>query len=120
MARLHLGGKRVSAEAVERWKAERGYDQPLFVNSQAGGVGALTETIFFQKSGTPVRRRFRPRRGRARHRRRDRRSPRVSEFYVCALFRYRLCSGHDITGKCVVITRGEGQFRKFFIDVIYI
>ena len=50
MARLHLGGKRVSVEAVERWKAERGYDRPLFVNSGAGGVAVLTETVFFQKS----------------------------------------------------------------------
>ena len=50
MARMQLGVKRVTPEAIEKWKAERGYDKPLFVNAQAGGVGVLTETIFFEKS----------------------------------------------------------------------
>ena len=50
MARMQLGVKRVTAEAIEKWKAERGYDKPLFVNSQAQGTGVLTETIFFTKS----------------------------------------------------------------------
>ena len=50
MARAQLGGKHVTAEAVARWKVERGYDKPLFVNAQAQGVGVLTETIFFTKS----------------------------------------------------------------------
>ncbi len=50
MARMQLGVKRVTPEAIEKWKAERGYDKPLFVNAQANGSGVLTETIFFQKS----------------------------------------------------------------------
>ncbi|WP_319239124.1 ABC transporter permease [uncultured Propionivibrio sp.] len=50
MARMQLGVKRVTAEAIEKWKAERGYDKPLFVNVQAPGVGVVTETIFFTKS----------------------------------------------------------------------
>lgn len=50
MARMHLGEKRVSAEAIEQWKAERGYDRPLLFNPEAGGLASLTETIFFQKS----------------------------------------------------------------------
>ena len=50
MARMQLGGKRVTPEAVAKWKAERGYDKPLFVNSEATGVGVLTETILFTKS----------------------------------------------------------------------
>lgn len=50
MARLHLGVKRVTPEAVENWKAERGYDKPLFLNAEAAGAGKLTETIFFEKS----------------------------------------------------------------------
>ena len=50
MARMQLGVKRVTPEAIEKWKAERGYDKPLFINPQAGGMGALTETIFFEKS----------------------------------------------------------------------
>ncbi len=50
MARMQLGGKRVTAEAVSKWKAERGYDKPLFVNAEAKGAGMFTETILFTKS----------------------------------------------------------------------
>lgn len=50
MAHLALGAKRVTPEAVERWKAEHGYDKPLLVNGQAAGAGRVTDTIFFQKS----------------------------------------------------------------------
>jgi peptide/nickel transport system permease protein len=50
MARMHLGQKRVTPEAIEKWKAEKGYDKPLFVNPQAEGAGKLTRTIFFEKS----------------------------------------------------------------------
>ena len=50
MARLHLGVKRVTPEAIENWKAARGYDRPLFVNAAASGAGKLTETVFFEKS----------------------------------------------------------------------
>jgi peptide/nickel transport system permease protein len=47
MARAQLGGKRVTAEAVERWKAERGFDRPLYVNLQAAGLARLTDTVLF-------------------------------------------------------------------------
>ena len=50
MARMNLGMKRVTPEAVENWKQERGYDKPLLYNSSAQGTGKLTQTIFFQKS----------------------------------------------------------------------
>ncbi|WP_371324950.1 ABC transporter permease [Dechloromonas sp. ZY10] len=50
MARMQLGVKRVTPEAMARWKAERGYDKPLFVNPAASGTGVLSETIFFEKS----------------------------------------------------------------------
>ncbi len=50
MARMNLGMKRVTPEAVESWKRERGYDRPLLYNSSAEGMDALTDTIFFQKS----------------------------------------------------------------------
>ncbi|MEW7982899.1 MAG: ABC transporter permease [gamma proteobacterium symbiont of Phacoides pectinatus] len=50
MARMHLGQKRVSPEAVQAWKAERGYDRPVLYNAAAGGAERLTDTIFFQKS----------------------------------------------------------------------
>ncbi len=50
MARMHLGMKRVTPEAIEKWKVERGYDRPLLYNRQAEGSGSLTDTIFFDKS----------------------------------------------------------------------
>lgn len=50
MARMHLGMKRVTPEAVEAWKRERGYDKPYLYNSAAAGTGQLTDTIFFNKS----------------------------------------------------------------------
>ena len=50
MARMQLGVKRVTPEAVEQWKAERQYDLPLLINTQAEGAGRFTETIFFNKS----------------------------------------------------------------------
>lgn len=50
MARLALGGKRVTPEAIEQWKREKGYDLPLLVNVEESGAKAVTETIFFQKS----------------------------------------------------------------------
>ena len=50
MARMQLGVKRVTPEAIEKWKAERGYDKPLLLNGEASGAAMLTETVFFQKS----------------------------------------------------------------------
>jgi peptide/nickel transport system permease protein len=50
MARLNIGGRRVSAEQVEKWKAERGYDQPLLWNEKAAGTEKLTRTVFWQRS----------------------------------------------------------------------
>jgi len=50
MARLNLGGKRVTQEAIEKWKAERGYDKPLYVNPKEQGARAITETIFWERS----------------------------------------------------------------------
>ncbi|MCF7983049.1 MAG: ABC transporter permease [Thiohalocapsa sp.] len=50
MARMQLGDKRVTQEAIDTWKAEHGYDLPLLLNEEARGLDKLTETIFFQKS----------------------------------------------------------------------
>lgn len=50
MARLAIGGQRASQEAVDRWKAERGYDKPLFYNAASEGAGRYTDTVFYQRS----------------------------------------------------------------------
>ena len=50
MARMQLGVKRVTPEAIQKWKVERGYDKPLLWNSEAPGLNAAVDTIFFEKS----------------------------------------------------------------------
>lgn len=50
MARMHLGVKRVTPEAIIKWKQDRGYDKPLLYNTQASGIDKFTDTILFTKS----------------------------------------------------------------------
>lgn len=50
MARMNIGGKRVTQDAIEKWKVERGYNKPLLWNKQQAGVEKLTKTIFFERS----------------------------------------------------------------------
>ena len=50
MARVQLGDKHMDAKAIEAWKAERGYDKPLFLNDTPSSEGLLTDTIFYDKS----------------------------------------------------------------------
>ncbi len=50
MARVHLGVKRVTPDAIQKWKEERGYDKPLLYNGAAAGAGRFTDTIFYEKS----------------------------------------------------------------------
>ncbi len=50
VARMQLGMKHVTPEAIANWKRERGYDRPLFWNEQSNGVAAVTETLLFVES----------------------------------------------------------------------
>ena len=50
MARIHLGVKRVTPEAIVKWKQDHGYDKPLVYNKVALGSAKLTDTIFFRHS----------------------------------------------------------------------
>lgn len=50
MARMQLGVKHVTPQAITRWKQERGYDKPLLFNDRAQGLHKFTDTIFFAKS----------------------------------------------------------------------
>ena len=52
MAQVQLGIKRVTPEAIEKWKEQRGYNKPLLFNAQAAGMAKLTDTIFVQKSAS--------------------------------------------------------------------
>ncbi len=50
MARAHLGVKRVTPDAIAKWKGERGYDKPLLFNEKLSGIDRISDTIFFEKS----------------------------------------------------------------------
>ncbi len=50
MARLNLGSKRVTTEAIENWKQAHGYDKPLIWNDDVKGTERVTDTIFWQHS----------------------------------------------------------------------
>ena len=50
MARVQLGDKHVTEDAVQEWKAQRGYDKPLLINGEADGAEVFIDTIFFEKS----------------------------------------------------------------------
>jgi hypothetical protein len=50
MARLNIGGKRVTQEQIEKWKAERGYDKPLYWNKAKGQPRSSPKTIFWERS----------------------------------------------------------------------
>lgn len=50
MARAHLGGKHVTNDMIAQWKQSHGYNKPLLFNSEAQGVGHITDTLFVDKS----------------------------------------------------------------------
>jgi peptide/nickel transport system permease protein len=50
MARLNIGGKRVTQEQIDKWKGERGYDRPLYWNAQEEGASKLTRTVLWERS----------------------------------------------------------------------
>ena len=50
MARLAIGGQRISQDAIEKWKVDHGYDKPLFLNTGQQGAAKYTDTIFYQRS----------------------------------------------------------------------
>ena len=50
MARLNLGDRRVTGAQVAQWKAERGYDRPLWLNPDRQGAAQLTDTVFWTRS----------------------------------------------------------------------
>ena len=50
MARLNIGGKRVTQEQILKWKVERGYDKPLYWNATGLGMHKATDTVFWDRS----------------------------------------------------------------------
>ncbi len=54
MAVSQLGEKYVTPEAIQAWKVKNGYDKPLFINGEADGLAAMTDTIFFSLFMQPL------------------------------------------------------------------
>lgn len=50
MARMQLGQKHVTEQAIQNWKHQHGYDLPLLWNQQAEASKKITETIIYKKS----------------------------------------------------------------------
>ncbi len=50
MARAQLGAKQTTPAMITAWKAEKGYDKPLFYNEKALGIEKVTDTLFVQES----------------------------------------------------------------------
>ncbi len=50
MARAQLGAKQVTPQLILSWKEEKGYDKPLFFNSNVEGMKTVTDTLFVQES----------------------------------------------------------------------
>ena len=50
MARLNIGGKRITQDQIEKWKAERGYDKPIYWNAKEQGSAQVTRTVVWERS----------------------------------------------------------------------
>lgn len=50
MARAQLGAKQTTPEMIQAWKVEKGYDKPLFINSEAEGFQKIFDTLFVDQS----------------------------------------------------------------------
>ena len=50
MARMQLGERRLTQTVIDQWKADHGYDRPLFWNPAGHGLARLQDTLFFDNS----------------------------------------------------------------------
>lgn len=50
MARMQLGEKHITQQAIDNWKQEKGYNKALLWNSEAEGLNKVSDTIFTEKS----------------------------------------------------------------------
>ncbi len=50
MARAQLGAKQTTPAMIAAWKAEKGYDKPLFYNAETSGIESVTDTLFVNES----------------------------------------------------------------------
>ena len=50
IARLNIGGKRVTEDAIKKWKIDHGYDKPLWFDAAAAGASKVSHTIFYDRS----------------------------------------------------------------------
>jgi len=50
IARLNIGGKRVTEDAIKKWKVDHGYDKPLWFDAAAAGASKVSHSIFYDRS----------------------------------------------------------------------
>jgi len=50
MARSQLGAKQTTAQMIEAWKVDKGYDKALFYNEKESGLKKFSNTLFVQES----------------------------------------------------------------------
>jgi peptide/nickel transport system permease protein len=50
MARMQLGERRLTPQAIEQWKIEHGYHRPVFWNDAQTGASKVSDTIFFDST----------------------------------------------------------------------
>ena len=50
MARAQLGAKQTTAQMIEAWKVDKGYNKALFYNEKESGLKKLSNTLFVQES----------------------------------------------------------------------
>lgn len=50
VARMHLGVKHTTGDAITTWKQAHGYDLPLYYDVNEQGMDKITHTLFVQKS----------------------------------------------------------------------
>ncbi|MEE3003804.1 MAG: ABC transporter permease [Pseudomonadota bacterium] len=54
MARMQLGNKNITPDAIERWKISKGYDKPLFYNQAENFPRNIKKTLFYSQTKSLV------------------------------------------------------------------
>ena len=55
MARLNIGGKHITQDLIDKWKVERGYDKPLYLQRRQAGRRAHHRHHLLGSLGVAVR-----------------------------------------------------------------
>ena len=123
MARMQLGSRRVTPEAIEKWKAEQRLRQAAVVEFDGAGARQGDEHDLLRALGAPVRLRLRPVRRRARHRHeiRTRMWPSLAlalpVFLVGLAREHHLRAAHGVLPRHLPRLLGRGAVRGDDVDL---